>query len=653
VFKPTKPQELIIDHYDGHALVIAGPGSGKTVTLIAHVKKLILERKVPSSDVWVMAFNRDIASKLGETLNEDLGEQAPRATTIHAFILLQSEKHAKDLLGNFEIADDLGDCGKEHLLWKPITDRLRTLHRMTKTADGKRLDIRHVRGPGGPLWNQLRDYWLISESPQRTADDLFEKYRQEVERCKRIYGIVFLDELALRFYEAIKVNPSLRREVAVPRVVIDEFQDLNPTEHGIIQQFNEVGTTFVVFGDDDQAVNDFRRAHADYIRQFQAVYAPTEYSLPRDRRCPKQILQLADDFVIGLVRLPKPSGFAGHDGRVDILSFEDDEAEKNGVTEIVNKYLSLSSDYSESPEILVLCGSLGTIKGRPRTAEFIETLKKANIEGVTGEVKENPLDNEWGLAFQSVVRMVMQGPSAMNLAAFVSVAYPKLMMSINTYIESEERKGHSIDFRVAFSEVTKGDSEIQKLLADIQGLKPNIMTVDFDLEKVINLVPRELQGRQESEPIVRKIWSDFQRHGDPQKKGDTEEGDSKSIKALQQAIRIFTGDIKKPEVGRIHVTTYRKAKGLEANFVIVTSVDSRDFYESDQMRRLLYVAATRAKRNLVLTFATKRTKARTYARGRDAKSRGNPNVIRSTIIPARYPTDEYSEEWLTQWEPIL
>lgn len=639
MFTPTKQQELIIDHYDGHAIVIAGPGSGKTATLIAHVKKLILERKVPPADVWVMVFNRDIASKLGETLNEDLGEQAPRATTIHAFILLQSQKHAKDLLGNFEIADDLGDCGKEHLLWQPITDRLKILHRMTKTADGKRLDIRHVRGS---LWDQLRDYWLISESPQRTADDLFEKYRQEVERCKRIYGIVFLDELALRFYEAIKVNPSLRREVAVPRVVIDEFQDLNPTEHGIIQQFNEVGTTFVVFGDDDQAVNDFRRAHADYIRRFQDVYAPTKYSLPRDRRCPRQILQMADDFVVGLARLPKPSGFAGHNGRVDILSFEDDEAEKNGVAEIVNKYLSVSSNPSKPPEILVLCEPLGTIKGRPRTAEFIETLKKANIEGVTGEAKENPLDNEWGLAFQSVVRMVMQGPSAMNLAAFVSVAYPKLMMPINEYIESEERKGNSIDFRVAFTNVTKADPEVQKLLADIQGLKPSATTMDFDLEKVVSLVPRKLQGREESEPIIRKIWADSQR-----------DGDVRNIKALQQAIRIFTGDIKKPEIGRIHVTTYRKAKGLEADFVIVTSVDSRYFYEHDQMRRLLYVAATRAKKNLVLTFAAKRTKARMYARGRDASSKGNPNVLRSPIIPARYPTDEYSEEWLAHWEPIL
>lgn len=66
MFTPSPAQIAIIDHEQGHALVIAGPGSGKTTTLVAHVKKLILERGISSNDVWVMAFNKDIALKLGE-----------------------------------------------------------------------------------------------------------------------------------------------------------------------------------------------------------------------------------------------------------------------------------------------------------------------------------------------------------------------------------------------------------------------------------------------------------------------------------------------------------------------------------------------------------------------------------------------------------
>ena len=67
---------------------------------------------------------------------------------------------------------------------------------------------------------------------------------------------------------------------------------VNPTEHGILQQFHNEGTTFIVVGDDDQAVNEFRRAHADYIREFVDIYKPKQYPLPRNRRCPKEILDL-------------------------------------------------------------------------------------------------------------------------------------------------------------------------------------------------------------------------------------------------------------------------------------------------------------------------------------------------------------------------
>lgn len=552
-------------------------------------------------------------------------------------------------MGDSEIADDLGDCGKEHLLWRPIANRLKEAHGITKTSDGKRLDIRHIKGQ---LWSQLRDYWLISEPPTRTEDDLFEKYKLEIDRCKRIYRIIFLDELALRFYDTLRTNPSFRQDVAVPRIVIDEFQDLNPTEHGIIQQFNEVGTTFAVFGDDDQAINDFRRAHADYIRQFKSVYSPKEYPLPRDRRCPRQILDLADDFVRGIVRLPKPSGFAMHDGRVDILSFTNDEAEKSGVVELVSKYSSLASHPSENPQILVLCGSLGTITGKTRTAEIIESLKKSNLQGITGEAKENPLDNDWGLAFQSLVRMAVHGTSPMNLGAFLSTAYPTLTKSIKDLIESEERKGNILDFGTAFSSLAKVDSTAKNLSNNLQNLKPALARMDFDLSQIMALIPNNLDGRLVSEPIVRSIWENSQNLL-REKDFSSNSGDDARIHALQQALRIFVGDIRKPEVGRIHATTYRKAKGLEADLVIVTSVDSRDFYPTDQTRRLLYVAATRAKLNLILTFAKKRTKARIYAHGGAGKSNRSPVVLRSSIVPARYVTQPYSRDWLDEWNPIL
>ncbi len=81
MFVPTPQQKKIIDHLDGHAFVVAGPGSGKTVTLIAHVKKLVMESIVSPDSMWVMAFNRDISAKLKDSIQRELGGKSPQTTT--------------------------------------------------------------------------------------------------------------------------------------------------------------------------------------------------------------------------------------------------------------------------------------------------------------------------------------------------------------------------------------------------------------------------------------------------------------------------------------------------------------------------------------------------------------------------------------------
>jgi len=650
MFTPTTQQQKIIDHFNGHALVVAGPGSGKTVTLIAHVKKLILKENIPPEDIWIMAFNRDISSKLREEIQYQLKEKSPPTTTIHTFILSQIQKHGTELLDGFKIAESLGECGLKNLLWKPITKRLKEKHGIKKTSQGKRLDIRHIKGY---LWSQLRDYWLTSQKPN---DNLFDKFNLEAKRFQIIYEIVFLDELALKFLDALKANPSFRRDVIRPRIVIDEFQDLNPTEHGILQQFHKEGTVFIVFGDDDQAVNDFRRAHADYIQDFAKIYTPTQYPLSRDRRCPKEILDLADEFVRGLPRLKKLAGYAPHKGKVDILSFATDEDEKLGIKDIVKKYLSLLpiSDESQNPQVLILSGTTGRVKGSSRITEIIEVLRNAGINVVTGEKKEDPLDTEWGLAFKSLLEMLVKEFTPMNLAAWLSVTNPPLMEIVNKYVEEEERKANQVNFLKAVFNLRTNAKNIEKLLSEIDSLRGKVKDEKFNPKIVTDFISGDLSGRDEAELLTNKIWEEYYEDNafsDNNLDGNEKES-NKGYVFLHSVMKYVTEDIKKPEIGRIHVTTYRKAKGLEADLVIVTSVDSSDFSNEPQRRRLLYVGATRAKKNLILTFAGKRSGSRRFTRGRAEKFKGIPKVYRSPLIPSSHPTQEYSEGWLNNWKPL-
>jgi superfamily I DNA/RNA helicase len=224
------------------------------------------------------------------------------------------------------------------------------------------------------------------------------------------------------------------------------------------------------------------------------------------------------------------------------------------------------------------------------------------------------------------------------------------MEEVNKYIEDEERKGNQVDFLKAVLDLRRHNANIEKTLSDIDSLKERVKDEKFDPKIIIDFMPNNLNGKNEAGSLINKVWVESQK--------DNPLGESIEIefrrgpRFLQLLMRYITEEVKKPEIGRIHVTTYRKAKGLEADLVIITSVDSSDFSNEPQKRRLLYVAATRSKKNLILSFASKRSGARRFTRGRAEKFRGVPHVYRSPLIPSNYSTQEYSEEWLNNWEPI-
>jgi superfamily I DNA/RNA helicase len=229
----------------------------------------------------------------------------------------------------------------------------------------------------------------------------------------------------------------------------------------------------------------------------------------------------------------------------------------------------------------------------------------------------------------------------------------KIMEIVNKYIENEEQKGSGEDFLKAVYDMIQQNKNLEKMLFDINGLKETIKDDNFTPEIVTDFIPDNLTGEDVAKSFIQKVWEELQR-GNAIKKIDepSNEESTKGHQFLQLLFKKISEDVRKPEIGRIHVTTYRKAKGLEADLVIVASVDSNDFFNNPQKRRLLYVATTRSKKNLILTFADKRSGARRFTRGRSEKFKGVPKVYRSPLIPSSYNTQVYSETWLENWEPI-
>lgn len=643
----TEHQKKIIEHNGGHALVMAGPGSGKTTTLTERAYYLFEKQRVGTNDICVLVFNRDIALKLKQDIGARFGSNdAPHTSTVHSFVLSQTLKHGAQLLGDFEIGDKLGSLGKKKVVFKPIAERLKDKHNVTKTPDGKKLTTHYVETK---LWGDLRDYWLTAREP---TDSLFPKFKYEVERLKKILNIVFFDELAIKFLKEIEANSSFREAVKKGKVIIDEFQDLNPTEHALLRAFHGAGVEFMCFGDDDQAINEFRRANADLVQDFKKTYSPAEYSLPRDRRCPREILELADSFVSPLPgRLPKLEGCAPHQGRIDILEFADDEQEKNNLPKIVSKFLEQAPTASGNPQVLILSGRVGGASNKSRIDEIIDVLKNNGIEDISiGEFRD-PFDIQFGLALRGLLTILKKPDSSLGLYVLLTFMKPRLINELLQHIESVEQKGESLSFFAASEALKENNLELKALLEKFDALRERVRSGDFTLDNLFSLLPKELSGEEIVKKLANEIWQQISNSNEGEEKNEEKlSNGERFIRDFDPQVADFVG---KNVIKRVHVTTYRKAKGLEADLVVVTGTDNSAFADTPPNRRLLYVAATRTKKNLVLTFASRRTKARRYTKDRPSGARGNPNSYRSPLIPRNYTTASFNNEWLQNWNPIL
>ena len=161
------------------------------------------------------------------------------------------------------------------------------------------------------------------------------------------------------------------------------------------------------------------------------------------------------------------------------------------------------------------------------------------------------------------------------------------------------------------------------LISQFNGnLRDLVKDDNFNPEIVINFIPNDLKGKKDAEELIYDVWKSFQKDYEIKGKdsNNTRIESNKGHQFFGYLIKYINEDFRKAKIGRIHVTTYRKAKGLEADLVITTSIDSSNFAVEDQKRRLLYVAATRSKKHLILTFANKISGARRFTRGRSKKS---------------------------------
>lgn len=361
-FSPTDQQKAILTHDPRtHGRVLAGPGTGKSSTLIAYLHNVSKLDNPPRARM--LTFTRATAAELTKKALAGVASEAVPTSTIHSFaisVLIANEGSA-NLPRPLRIADD----------W----EMKNIVHRNIASRAG--LGVRAIPN----LIQEMASNWEhldLRQDPRISEHDraaFLAAWRED----RRLFGYTLLSELPFALLEAIKQHDDLVG-LDYDTLVVDEYQDLNACDLQVLSEIAKRNCAILAVGDDDQSIYSFRHAHPAGIRRFVDEYdGALDYELTIGLRCGGSVLEWAKE---AISRDPsrkaktEMSAAAGlPNGDVGLLRFDNDNQELLGIRNLV---LALIDREGVQPEdILIL------FRSDPRGAFsslIVDALQAAGVE---------------------------------------------------------------------------------------------------------------------------------------------------------------------------------------------------------------------------------------------------------------------------------
>jgi DNA helicase II / ATP-dependent DNA helicase PcrA len=329
-FDPTPEQRKILEYKpDHHARVLAGPGTGKSATVVALIDGLL--EGMPAPRIRLLTFTRSATGELAKKVSEHPAAAAERPSTIHSFaisVLLRNPGTA-DFPEPLRIANPW-EYGN---LVRPTLAR--------RAGVGVRELDRLVREMAAS-WESLQP-----EDDERVDAETRARFLGAWDEHRRIYGYTLLAELPYALRQALLDHPDLEG-VEYDLLVVDEYQDLNACDLAVLHLLADRGCSLVGAGDDDQSIYSFRRAAPEGIRRFPEDYeGADDFTLSISQRCGSDIIEWATFIIEGDPdRPPRPRLEAADEaspGEVALLAFDGHVAEARGVATLIEKLIEEES----------------------------------------------------------------------------------------------------------------------------------------------------------------------------------------------------------------------------------------------------------------------------------------------------------------------
>ncbi|MDP8218975.1 MAG: ATP-dependent helicase, partial [Candidatus Theseobacter exili] len=279
-------------HPSGHALVLAGAGTGKTRTIIYRIAHLI-DNGIDPKRILLLTFTRRAAKEMTDRLRKMVGDSANNiiSGTFHHYCLMTMRRMQKDfgIVGATVI--DLDD---QEQLMKLARAQYASNKNIFPKAEVLIKLYSYARNTNQPRLNYLKKF---TEHEKKTVDKILKVF-EDYDQRKKTYNYLDFDDILYRFAKHLNsnTNPSIRNNLRkrYDHILVDEMQDTNPLQWLILDGLRDPAQLFCV-GDDAQSIYAFRGADFRNVHSFtQRCPDSTILKLQENYRSTQEILDLSN-----------------------------------------------------------------------------------------------------------------------------------------------------------------------------------------------------------------------------------------------------------------------------------------------------------------------------------------------------------------------
>ena len=292
------PQQLAaVEAVDGPALVIAGAGSGKTRTLVYRVARLI-DLGINPGSILLLTFTRKSAQEMLDRVGYLIGGRSEQVAggTFHSVANILLRRYGKSV--GLEPGFTILDRGDSEDLINLLRGQL-GFNDMGKRFPRKRT-IADIYSKSANTLESAEDILMNDYSHFGNYLDELTKLQQVYETAKRQRQLVDYDDLLVKLRELLHTDETARHNISqiFRYILVDEYQDTNRLQADVVRKLAATHDNVMVVGDDSQSIYAFRGATFRNIMEFPTLFPDTTiYKLEENYRSTQPVLQLANRII--------------------------------------------------------------------------------------------------------------------------------------------------------------------------------------------------------------------------------------------------------------------------------------------------------------------------------------------------------------------